>query len=311
MRSVTRIFFFVVLGLVTACSVRDRKESVDASAPVPDAPAPTEPLAPTMPTPTPTPTDMTDAGPPPPATTVTTEAIMVGALAREIVLVVPATLKPSPYPLVLVFHGDGGTGASMRAAYPFDDATGASAIVAYPSGKNGRWDLYRPEATNEDFAFLDALLANLRSRFSIDRIFATGFSSGAFLANQIACRRSGLLLGIAVNGGGAPAEPQDPNATYWPNGTTRCANQTTGVAAIVIHGDADTVVGTGSGDYAADYWADVNGCQRARASVTPPPCEQHAACPAAMPVVYCGIPGLGHSLWAGGVSSAWAFFQSL
>jgi polyhydroxybutyrate depolymerase len=296
------------LLVLTACGVRDRRQDVDASAPVPTVTSPpTEPLPPTEPPPT----APQDAAPPPPPLSVTTEAIVVGAFTREMVVVAPAKPTAAAYPLVLVFHGDGASGPTMRAAYPFEEASGVAAIVVYPSGRNGKWDLYRPEATNEDFAFLDALLANLRSRFTIDRVFAAGFSSGAFFVNQIACRRSGLLKGIAVNAGGAPAEPQDPNATSWPNGTTKCANQSSGVAAIVIHGGADDVVATASGDHDAKYWADVNGCERTREPTAPPPCNQHLACPQGLPVVYCEIPGLGHSLWTGGVSSAWAFFQSL
>ena len=256
------------------------------------------------------------APPPPPKVNVTNETLDVSGTTRAFVLAVPRNRVPSKaYPLVLVLHGDGGDGVSMRAAMPMDDVTGEDAIVAYPSGLSSTWRLYQPAAENPDFAFIGSLVGSLVTRFGIDstRVFATGFSSGAFMSNQIACRQPSLLRAIASHGGGAPAEPEDGAASSWPNGFTQCAGQTTGVAALIVHGTDDGVVGGASGQYSARYWGYVNGCgteKQAAQPAFPAPCTRQASCPNEHPVVLCDIPGLGHSLWGQAMQTTWSFFKS-
>lgn len=264
----------------------------------------------------------TDGGPgtpppPPPKVDVTNETVQVGASPRTFVLAAPKGWDVAKsYPLVLVFHGDGGNGAGMRGGYRFDDVSGSDAFVAYPDGKNAGWDLYTPETENEDNAFVVAIVDSLKGRFPIDtsRVFGAGYSSGAFFIEQIACRKSTLFRGIAPNAGGAPNEPNDPNATFWKPYYTKCANQTGGVAAMIMHGTDDPVVDPSSGDFSAQYWAYVNGCDDSkdtRTATNPAPCLAHAACPAGKPVLYCPIPNIGHGWWADSAKEAWAFFKAL
>lgn len=258
-----------------------------------------------------------DPAPPPPKVDVTTETVQVGASARTFVLAAPKPYDPGKaYPLVMVFHGDGGNGAGMRGGYRFDDVSGSDAFVAYPDGKSATWDLYTPEADNEDNAFVVAILANLKARFAVDaaRVFGTGYSSGAFFVEQLACRKSTFFRGIVPNAGGAPNEPDDPGAGFWKPYYTKCANQTGGVAAMIMHGSDDPVVSPDSGDFSAQYWAYVNGCddkKETRTPTAPSPCLAHAACPAGKPVLYCAIPNIGHGWWADSAKNAWAFFQAL
>lgn len=268
------------------------------------------------------PVDAADAhvppdAPPPPKVDVTTETLQVFGEARSFVLVVPRSYAAAKsYPLVMVFHGDGGNGAGVRAGYPLDDHSGEDAIVVYPDSKGGfSWDLYTPEAQNPDNAFVAAIAADLATRYTIDlaRVFGTGYSSGAFFVNQLACRKTGFFRAIVPHAGGAPYEPNDPSSTYWKGSYTKCANQTGGVAAMIVHGSDDTIVVPESGDFTAQYWAYVNGCDEAketRAPTTPAPCTQHAACPAGMPVLHCSIPNIGHGLWSESAKQAWAFFAS-
>lgn len=259
-----------------------------------------------------------DAAPPgPPAIAVTNETVQAFGVARTFVMVAPKDAVPSKaYPLVFVFHGDGGNGAGMQGWIALEKESGADAIVVYPDGKNATWDLYTPEPANADNAFVDAIVAAVKARFTIDsaRVFGSGYSSGAFFVNQIACRRSGFFRAIAPNAGGAPQEPNDPAASKWPGTSyTKCANQTGGVAAIVMHGNDDYVVGTGSGTYDARYWAHVNGCddsESTRIPTTPSPCVQHAGCPNDKRVVYCEIAGIGHGIWSESAKATWAFFAA-
>lgn len=257
------------------------------------------------------------APPPPPKVVVTNETLAVGDKNRDFVLAVPRDIVPAKkYPIVVVMHGDGGDGVSMRAGMPMDSVTGEDAIVAYPSGTARSWRLYQPPADNPDLAFLTALVASLVARFDADaaRVFATGFSSGAFMANQLACRAPALLRGIASHGGGAPDEPEDPSASTWPSGFVRCANQTTGVAALIVHGEADEVVPIGSATHEAKYWSAINECastkQPAQPSL-PSPCVAYDGCPSTRPVALCSIPGLGHAPWTEALTTTWHFFRAL
>ena len=253
-----------------------------------------------------------DAGPPPPATTVTEESVDVAGKTRPFVLATPTTYTPTKtYPVVFVLHGDGGDGPTMRAAFPFDDWSGQSAVVVYPSGTSG-WNLYDPADTDPDLVYLAAIVDALGKRLTIDpaRVFGIGFSSGAFMLNQVACRRPGLFRAIVPHSGGAPNEPRDPTASRWENDYTRCANQTlgSGPAVLVVHGTADRTVTFDSGDFTAKYWAFINGCQSTRSPYTPP-CLVHDQCPAGRPVVFCPIDNLDHAVWTDAGKTAWQFFS--
>lgn len=251
--------------------------------------------------------------PPPPKTIVTTETVDVGGIARSYVLATPRTYAASKsYPLVLVLHGDNGDGPTMRALEPFDEISGDEAVVAYPTGVYG-WDLYKPADSNTELAFLVALVAALQAKLTIDpaRVFATGFSSGAFMVNQTACRRPSLFRAIAPHSGGAPSEPNDPSASKWAEDYTRCPSQTLGggPAVMVIHGTTDSIVPYAGGEYSANYWAYVNGCATTRTATAPSPCEKNDACPADKPVVFCAIAGMDHVVWASAATATWQFFK--
>lgn len=246
--------------------------------------------------------------------TVTSEVLDVNGTKRDFVLAVPIALVPGKkYPLVLALHGDGGDGAAMRAGSRLDDVTGENAVVAYPTGTAASWRLYQPVAENPDVAFLTALVSSLAARLPIDttRVFGTGFSSGAFMVNQVACRQPALFRGIASHGGGAPNEPEDATASAWPNGMVQCNGQSVGVAALVVHGQDDGVVVYASGEYTARYWAYVGGCQTTKSPSVPAPCVRYDGCSSERPVMFCGIPGLGHALWSDAMKTTWDFFASL
>lgn len=246
---------------------------------------------------------------------VTEEAIDVAGTTRSFVLVAPSTYTPDKtYPLVLVLHGDGGDGPTMRAVFPFDAVSQQSAFVVYPTGTNG-WNLYDPADANPDLAYLGAIVDAVGKRFTVDpaRVFGIGFSSGAFMLNQVGCRRPPLFRAIVPHSGGAPNEPRDPTASRWDNNYTRCASQTlgSGPAVLVVHGTADTAVTFDSGDFTAKYWAFVNGCKSTRSThAPPPPCLLHDECPAGKAVVFCPIENLGHAVWTDAAKAAWQFFST-
>lgn len=244
---------------------------------------------------------------------VTNESVSVGGQTRTFVLVVPETYAATKkYPLVLAFHGDGGTGASFRAYYKFETYSGEDALVAYLDGLGQTWEIERL-APNPDVDFAMATIDAIKAKVSIDtaRVFATGWSNGGFFVNRLACMKSTSIRAISSHAGGAVYE-SDANKPHpkYPNGFPKCPGEDK-VPAFITHGLSDPAVEPASGDFSASYWAYVNGCQDSRAATTPSPCMAHAGCPADKPVVYCPISGNGHGIWKDGAKESWAFFKAL
>jgi polyhydroxybutyrate depolymerase len=238
---------------------------------------------------------------------VLSRSVAVGSLARHYLLVAPAHVDPARhYPVVLFFHGDGGEGRGMQESVPFEAASGDTALVAYPDGVGRTWDLETAE-NNKDVAFVLALLGDIARDFTIDRaqVFATGYSSGGFFANVLACQRSSLLRAIGSNAGGAPYH----QAERWPNGFPKCPGQAP-VAAIALHGENDMGVTLDSGRFSAEYWAYVNGCHMTEMETTAyRECRAYRGCNAGKDVVFCQIPELSHWVWDRAAEVEYEFFR--
>jgi len=121
-------------------------------------------------------------------------------------------------PTAFFFHGYGGSAAdemangSLRAAF-----ARAGVLLVVPDGVNGRWSHggLRPGG-RDDLTFFDEVLADVRRRWRVDeaRLWASGFSSGAFVVWDIACRKGGFRAYVPIAGAflgpiptGCPAGP--------------------------------------------------------------------------------------------------------
>jgi polyhydroxybutyrate depolymerase len=212
------------------------------------------------------------------------------------------------YPLILVVHGDGGDGEGMRTYHPLDQETGSDAIVVYPTGNARTWDQGTAFDSNPDQQYLVALVAAMKAKYSIGKVFAVGWSAGGFVVNILACRKAGIFDAIVSHAGGAPyTEPQDATYGY------ACPGNPT-YPALVTHGANDGTVDPAGGDYDAQFWAKYNGCNPdpdARTDVAPSPCKTHAGCPTGKPVTFCLIPGNGHGVWSQAIPTEWAFLKAL
>lgn len=232
----------------------------------------------------------------------------VAGTRRGYLLVEPITREPAKtYPLVLVFHGDGGDPTGFHEGFPFEKASGGDAILAYPEGINTMWDL-DTKIDNREIKFIGALVDSLATRFPIDRkrVFAAGYSSGGFLANIVACQRSGLFRAISSSAGGAPYK----QALVFANGYTKCLGQEP-VAMIALHGESDHSVDLSSGRFSSEYWAHANGCQTEAMETTfYKECRAYRGCPAGKGVAFCQIPGLGHWVWDHAAEASWTFFRT-
>ena len=245
-------------------------------------------------------------GAPAPRAETTTERrkFAAGGKPRDVLVVTPKALAPSPW-LILVLHGDGGSGVSFHGAYAYESASGSRAVLAYP---DGGWDLETLDG-NEDEAYLQGIIDTLTRENKIDRshVFATGYSSGGFFINVFACHRPGVLRAIASSAAGAPYNQKQK----WPNGFAGCPGQKP-VPMMALHGTKDLGVSLESGQFSAQYWAYVNGCDLVKQETTAyPECVTYAGCPKTSPVAYCEIPELGHWVWAQSAEASFAFFGQI
>ncbi|MEM6807575.1 MAG: PHB depolymerase family esterase, partial [Bacteroidota bacterium] len=170
----------------------------------------------------------------------------------------------SRLPLLLNFHGFGGTAAEFMEyteMAPIADA--GNFLLVFPQGSllDGfpHWNAGLNTPTNksntDDLGFVDALIEELSSTYNIDeeRVYASGFSNGAFFAYALACYSGDKIAAIASVGGTMMEETLDNCTPSLPT------------AMINIHGTADKVVsyeGDGEGlssiEASLNFWINAN-----------------------------------------------------
>lgn len=138
----------------------------------------------------------------------------VGGVARGVLVYLPATVQETPAPVIVVFHGHGGSGAVVARRFALHELW-PEAIVLYPSGlpspgkndpegKRPGWQKAAGEQGDRDLAFLDAMLAKVKEEAKVDetRIYATGHSNGAAFT-YLACAMRPVFAAIAPSAGGS------------------------------------------------------------------------------------------------------------
>jgi polyhydroxybutyrate depolymerase len=152
-----------------------------------------------------------------------------GVERQGLVFAPSATMRPgmgtiAKRPLVFAFHGHGGTarGASLSMRL---QARWPEAIVIYlqglptvspvdPHGRRPGWQRTVGENGDRDLKLVDAALASLREQFPVDdhRIYATGFSNGAFFTYLLWAARGKTFAAFAPCAGllGADLHPAEP-----------------------------------------------------------------------------------------------------
>ena len=147
-------------------------------------------------------------------------SVRVGEEARTFLLHIPPTRarrlgRSVRYPLVIVLHGSGANGETVRHMSAFDSlADAAHFVVAYPNGTGGPFNLRSdwnagaccgPAADRkiDDVAFAKALIDSLSASLPIDRnrVYVAGFSDGGRMAYHIACTLGAQVAAVAVVAG--------------------------------------------------------------------------------------------------------------
>jgi polyhydroxybutyrate depolymerase len=240
-------------------------------------------------------------------------AIDVAGVRRSYLLHLPPSHRPGePMPLLLVFHGGGGTASNIAGHTGLTPAaTPRGYAVVYPDGVNGYWsDGRAARAVADDVGFIRLLLDSLRRELPVDsgRIFATGISNGAGMAFRLACELRGTFAAIAPVAGGLPAELE-----------SRCAAAAP-VSLLMFQGTLDRLMPYAGGDLSlrrgrvlpapttASLFARVDRCSDQPVEVAEPDTvtdgtrvrrSTYPGCGEGRDVVLFTIEGGGHT-WPGG-----------
>jgi len=244
-------------------------------------------------------------------------------VTREYLLHVPPAYDGSaPTPLVLLFHGAGGS------AHGIADYTGiretadeAGFIAVMPLGTESaiigsrtfNFLTFIPDLP-DDVAFVDQLLDTLEAELCVDhdRVYSAGLSNGAMISVRLACSLQERIAAVALVAG-AYYPPFSPDLLAEPG-----CDPTRPVPVVAFHGTADDAIPFEGGqiegfpvatrhieDEVVPDWAEHNGCSEAP---TEEPVTEHVrlvsygGCKLGADVRLYVIEGGAH-LWPGGEES--------
>ena len=219
---------------------------------------------------------------------------------------VPASVGPSePVPMVMMLHGGFGSDEQAERDYGWDSkADSEGFIVVYPNGQGRAWNAGTccgsPAKDDvDDVGFITKVVEQVQGRSHIDpsRIFVTGMSNGAMMAERLACETD--LFAAAASVAGAQMVPCDDPAP---------------ISVLHIHGATDSSVpmdgspGDGKGhvpDHEAiqasfDRWLQVDDCGEPTTRIDGEVTSQTATCAEQRAVELITVAGAGHQ-WPGSV----------
>lgn len=239
----------------------------------------------------------------------TNETVSAGGVERKYLLAVPKNYDAAKsYPLVFVFHGDGGDGPSLYGTFPLDVGSGSDAILVYPSGlgaegKGGDWDEGGPIDNNVDFPILDGIRDAVKAKYTIadGKVFGVGYSKGAFFASRAGCVKTDFFRAIvAIAGGQVQFDPNGSEPGMYGTGTVAgpsCLQCPGHPSVMYVHGTEDNTVLFQAGTYGSQCWAANNRCEGVfdgRDATGPASCETYKQCADGQQVLFCPIQGANH-----------------
>jgi polyhydroxybutyrate depolymerase len=262
-----------------------------------------------------------------------TQQVVVGDTGRTLLLHMPAGAANEPLPLVLLFHGSGGSARGILKSSnlePTADRHGfilAAADAGIHADEGFAWNIpgvptvtghVPTERDPDDVAFVKAAIDWLVAQGCADptRVYATGHSGGGRMASWLGCVAADRFAAIAPNVGlraGNPlaADPRQPDpATCRPSRP---------VPVLAFAGDKDTtnpIEGGGSPYWqypmsaALARWAALDGCRAGPRTVIVSPGrsdQRYTRCRGGAEVIGDVLSGAGH-VWTADNDALWTFF---
>jgi polyhydroxybutyrate depolymerase len=232
--------------------------------------------------------------------------------------------KTNAYPLVLEGPGCGGDGSNVYSLSPLNSAAGPSMGVngsvirvgltpppdSVGHGTNPGQGCFDDKEGDDsvDLVFYETLIDKLKNELCYDenRVFASGTSSGAWLANELGCKYAGntegyAIRGVLANGGGLPNQLE-----YLPT----CSKQP--LAGLWLWETGDPSGPSIGNKFALARAMSVNGCSpstdydaaKFSGMLEPFPigngnldttCNRILGCMSQYPLVVCELPGAAHA----------------
>lgn len=231
-----------------------------------------------------------------------------------------------PLPVVVSFHGGGGWAEQLQDSTRLHELGARERfVVVYPNG-SGRlrnrlltWNAgsccgFAAESSVDDVGFVEALLDDLARRTPVDRarVYATGFSNGAMMAQRLAAERPDLVAAIAPVGGAMVLVGREPRAAV----PVMHIHSVDDPRALYAGGLGPPFPGT---DHRVDHpsverslerWSRVNGCRPAGSVVETRTAEGHTAerisfapCSSGAELMHWKLTGPGH-VWPGAAATS-------
>lgn len=227
-----------------------------------------------------------------------------GGFERSYYLDLPSDYDPAagPRPLIIAYHGTGGSHEAWLDDYRLREVVGDAAILVYPDALPNAANINQWDFSN-DFRMFEDLLERLprRVQFDASRVFITGHSSGGGFAHELGCRYGNRIRAIAAVAGSLTA--------------TSCVGA---VAVLQIQGQYDPLVPIGVAQLGHRFWTLYNGFDLNSSNPgVVPECVDHAPGPSDYPVQWClhqegqGAGNAAHGWPSFANVAIWAFFSGL
>lgn len=245
-----------------------------------------------------------------------------GQERRYIVHLPPQTPAQKPLPVVIMFHGGGGTalGAMFETGWT-EKADAEGFLVVFPEAlppdpeqpprflqnpqiwNNGSGRGHAGRTNVDDVGFIQAMLQDLHRQFPLDqqRIFATGFSNGASMCFRVGAELADQIVAIAPVAGHfwlSPVQLSAPVSLLYLVGTLDPLNPGQGGEVEFPWGGREW-----RPPYRAsvDKWLQLLGCQALPADLAAAEATglAYRCCQGGAAVEFYAIAGLGH-IWPGG-----------
>jgi polyhydroxybutyrate depolymerase len=229
--------------------------------------------------------------------------VLVNGVTRTYLLHVPAAYDATkPAPLVVDFHGVGGTGKSERSDSPYPAALDPEGVLmAFPDGLKGpagtAWNVGPCcVADVDDVAFARALVAQAQGLACVDakRVYAVGVLTGGGMAHYVACRAGDLFAAVAPAQFDLLAEnvadcvPPRPVTVISFRGAADSRVPYEGGRSSLVPGLPLTFLGAQA---TYEKWAEIDGCVGAASPVDGNGCSAYSGCNGGAEVMLCTQPG--------------------